>query len=91
MDGTGNIMFEVFRDSARDGRCRVVYFTELDEHARDAAIESAMAGEHVFGGFLDGTAVDAAKAVLSAFTDQADGGAAAGDRLERLLAPFLVR
>jgi hypothetical protein len=90
--GTDPIMFEVYLDTARDRRCRVVYFTELDEDDRDAAIDAAMAGEHVFDGFIDGARVDAAKAVLSAFASRLDAGVrGTGDELARLLAPFLAR
>jgi hypothetical protein len=90
--GTDPIMFEVYLDTARDRRCRVVYFTELGEDDRDAAIDAAMAGEHVFDGFIHGDRVDAAKAVLSAFAARLDAGAGgSGDELGQLLAPFLAR
>jgi hypothetical protein len=89
--GTDPIMFEVYLDTARD-RCRVVYFTELDENDRDAAIDAAMAGEHVFDGLIDGARIDAAKAVLSAFASRPDAGApGTADELAGLLAPFLAR
>ena len=44
------VMFEIYREAA-GGRHRVVYFTELAEHERDAEIARAMRGEHVFDGF----------------------------------------
>jgi hypothetical protein len=93
MDGAPEpIMFEVYLDTARGGRCRVVYFTELDEHDRDAAIDAAMAGAHVFDGFIAGGRVDEAKAALAAFASRVDAGAGGtGDELGRLLAPFLAR
>ena len=85
------LMFEVYRDRGDAGGYHVVYFTELDDHRRDAAIEAAMAGEHVFGGFLHAASAPAAKAALSAFTASLGPGAMASEgAVARLLAPFLV-
>lgn len=85
------IMFEVYRAGGLDPRYRVVYFTELDESRRDAAIDAALSGEPFFDGFLDQRRAEAGKAVLSAFTRRLnDGDPATREELERLLAPFLA-
>lgn len=45
-------MFEIYREADYGRQFRVVYFTELDEHNKEAEINRAMAGEHFFDGFL---------------------------------------
>lgn len=45
-------MFEIYREADYGRQYRVVYFTELDEHNKEAEINRAMAGEHFFDGFL---------------------------------------
>jgi len=45
-------MFEVYREADYGRQYRVVYFTDLDEHNKEAEINRAMAGEHFYDGFL---------------------------------------
>jgi hypothetical protein len=45
-------MFEIYREGGPHRPFRVVFFTDLDAHERDEEIERAMAGEHVFDGFI---------------------------------------
>lgn len=45
-------MFEIYGEIANDPRYRVVYFTELAEHEKEREISRAMAGKHVFDGFI---------------------------------------
>ena len=51
------IMFEIYREAEYDRRYRVVYFTELDEHNKEGEINRALAGEHLYDGFLAGHTV----------------------------------
>ena len=46
------IMFEIYGETADAPHYRVVYFTELEEHERECEISRAMAGNHVFDGFI---------------------------------------
>src|SRR5689334_7170547 len=46
------IMFEIYKDVARNGDYRVIYFTELDDHNREAEINRAANGEHIYDGFI---------------------------------------
>lgn len=61
------VMFEIYREAA-GGPHRVVYFTELDEHERDAEIARAMRGEHVFDGFAQ--AGDRARDAIDTLVDR---------------------
>ncbi len=45
-------MFEIYREADYARQYRVVYFTELDEHNKELEISRAMAGEHLYDGFL---------------------------------------
>ena len=45
-------MFEIYRDLKYGTRFRVVYFTELQDHNKEAEINRAMAGEHFVDGFI---------------------------------------
>ena len=38
------IMFEIYKDVARNGNYQVIYFTELDDHNREAEINRAANG-----------------------------------------------
>ena len=46
------IMFEIYRETEYTGRYRVVYFTELQEHNKEAEINRALTGEHFYDGFV---------------------------------------
>lgn len=86
------IMFEVYREVGFNQRYHVIFFTELDEHDRDDAIDSAMAGDHFFNGFIKAADGEAAKTVLLAYVGRLNQGAAGtGEELAALLAPFLTR
>ena len=83
------VMFEIYRDPAYGGRLEVVYFTELGEHERDGAIARAMAGEHVYDGYLNGWKVEEAKAAIARLLDDLNRGAPADPaEIARRLAPF---
>jgi hypothetical protein len=90
-DAADRIMFEVYREPGFNRQYRVVYFTELDEHERDAAINAALAGDHFYDGFLAASGRPAAKQVLAAFlTRLNEGGPGTPGELGALLAPFLA-
>jgi hypothetical protein len=71
------VMFEIYRD-ANGGPYRVVYFTELDAHQRDAEIDQVMDGEHVFAGFTSESGD--AKPAIQAVVDRLNRG----ERLDAL-------
>ncbi len=45
-------MFEIYREGDFNKKFRVIYFTELDEHNKEAEINHALLGDPVFSGFL---------------------------------------
>jgi hypothetical protein len=58
------VMFEIYRETEYTGKYRVVYFTELQDHNKEAEINHAMAGEHFFDGFIKNFRKDEAKEII---------------------------
>jgi hypothetical protein len=84
------IMFEIYRETADDGRYRVVYFTELGEHERETEIGNAARGDHVFDGFILSRERSQAKAAVSGILERLNNGEAVDTReIERELKPFM--
>lgn len=82
-------MFEIYREAGYARKWRVVYFTELNEHNKEVEIGHALAGEHLYDGFIKNYDKDAAKLVIQRFVD----GLNRGDQpdvaaLARELAPY---
>ena len=91
MTDTDKIMFEIFRAAGASRDFRVVYFTELDDHDRDKGIDQALAGEHVFDGFLAQRNADQAKAAIAGLIERLSQGDELDPRqIETILAPHLV-
>lgn len=85
------VMFEIYREAAFNRRYRVVYFTELDEHNKDAEINDALRGEHVFDGFLRNYTKEEAKRTVAAILERLNAGEAlGGPEIARELAPFMA-
>jgi hypothetical protein len=85
------VMFEIYRESNYNLKYRVVYFTELGDHNKDDEISRALAGDHVFDGFL-GTAQrrEAKKAIAGLLERLNEGESLTGQQIERALEPFLA-
>jgi len=85
------VMFEIYREAGYDRRFRVVYFTELDEHHRDAEIARATAGEHFYDGFLRAETLAEAKRVVGRLLEQLNrGDSLEPQALERVLADYVA-
>jgi hypothetical protein len=76
-------MFEIYRETAYTGRYRVVYFTELQDHNKETEISRAMAGEHLFDGFLKNYRKEEAKEIVESLVARLNDG-------EALTAPDIV-
>ena len=85
------VMFEIYRESSYNRKFRVVYFTELGDHDKDREIARALAGDHIFDGFLGGEQRREAKRVISALLERLnDGGALSEQEIGQTLDPFLA-
>ena len=84
-------MFQIYREPAFNRRYRVVYFTELDEHNKDAEINDAMRGEHVFDGYLKNYTKEEAKRVVAEILARLNNGETVGAaEIEGRLKPFMA-
>jgi hypothetical protein len=85
------IMFEIYRETTYSGKYRVVYFTELQDHNKEAEIGRAMAGEHVFDGFIRTYRKDQAKEVIEKLLGRLNAGEAVDSaQIELALKPFML-
>ena len=82
-------MFEIYREATYGRLYRVVYFTELGEHDKEAEIGRAMSGEHVFDGFIRDLDKAEAKRVIARFVDSLNHGATPDiEQLQRALEAY---
>jgi hypothetical protein len=89
MAESDKVMFEIYREADYGRKFRVVYFTELTEHNKQHEIASAMAGEHVYDGFIKGHQAARAKEVIVDLLDRLNRGEAVdADQIEELLSPY---
>jgi hypothetical protein len=68
------VMFEIYREADYARQYRVVFFTELNEHNKEAEISRAMAGEHFFDGFIRGANRNEAGCVIADFVERLNRG-----------------
>lgn len=84
------VMFEIYREPIYSGRFRVVYFTELNDHNREAEFNQALRGEHLFDGYLKNYGKDEAKQVIGQLLERLNRGEALNPQeIERLLKPYM--
>lgn len=88
---SAKIMFEVYREGGYDRRYRVVYFTDLNDHNRDAELNRCLAGESFLSGYLAESTRREARAVISAALKRLnDGDLLTPQELRAELAPHLA-
>lgn len=83
------VMFEIYREAGYAQKYRAVYFTELDEHNKEAEIARAMAGEHLYDSFLAERRLDAGKAAVAQIVARLNDGEELGtEEIATLLEPY---
>lgn len=79
------IMFEIYQEKY-SGEYKVVYFTELNDHTRETEIGKALAGEHIYDGFIKEFKKDAAKQIIDQLLERMnDGEELSSDDIETAL------
>jgi hypothetical protein len=68
------VMFEIYRETEYSGKYRVVYFTELQDHNKESEINHALAGEHVFDGFIRNFRKEEAKEIIDSILGRLNNG-----------------
>jgi hypothetical protein len=62
-------MFEIYRQKDFNRKFKLIIYTELNEHNKEAEINRAMDGESVFDGFIKDSTKEEAKKVLKEILD----------------------
>ena len=70
---------------------RVVYFTELGDHDKDKEISRALAGDHIFDGFLDSETRREAKRTIAELLERLNDGDVLTGQRDRVGARALSR
>jgi hypothetical protein len=68
------IMYEIYREEGYGRRYRVVFFTELTDHNKEREINRALAGQHLYDGFIREWRKEEAKAIIQAFVERLNAG-----------------
>ncbi|MEM6992331.1 MAG: hypothetical protein AAF721_17600 [Myxococcota bacterium] len=63
-------MFEIYRETDYNRAFHYIFYTELEEHARETAISKAAAGTTVFSAFLADDHREAARGVIETIVDE---------------------
>ncbi len=63
-------MFEIYRQKDFNRKFKLIIYTELNEHNKEAEINRAMDGESVFDGFLKESKKEEAKKILKEILDE---------------------
>ena len=64
------LMFEIYRQKDFNRKFKVVIYTELNEHNKEAEINRALDGESIYDGFIRDNVKAEAKKVLAAMIDE---------------------
>ena len=88
-------MFEIYRETDYNRSFHCVFYTELEEHAREKEIAKAAAGETVFSGFLGDDRKEQARPLIEAIVDELndmdeDQAGISREEIQRRLAGYLV-
>ena len=65
LKGSEKVFFGIYKESGCGKPYQIVYFTELDEHERDAAISQSVEGETTYTEFLKEACLDQGKQLLT--------------------------
>ena len=88
-------MFEIYRESDYNRAFHSIFYTDLEEHAREREIARAAAGQTVYSGFIADERKDAAREEIERIVDELndmdeDDAGMPRAEIERRLAEFLV-
>ena len=88
-------MFEIYRESDYNRAFHSIFYTELEEHARESEIAKAASGETVYTGFVADELKEAAREEIERIVDELndmeeDEAGMPSAEIEKRLAAFLV-
>jgi len=88
-------MFEIYRESDYNRAFHSIFYTDLEEHARENEISKAAAGETIFSGFIADELKEAGRKEIDEIVDalndmDEDEAGIPKVEIERRLASYLV-
>lgn len=86
------LMFEIYRQKDFNKKFKLLIYTELNEHNKEAEINRALDGESVYDGFIKDNVKVEAKKVLAAMIDEMnkENEAMKEEEITEKLKPFLA-
>ncbi len=86
------LMFEIYRQKDFNKKFKLLIYTELNEHNKEAEINRALDGESVYDGFIKDNVKVAAKKILAEMIDEMNKNneAMKEDEITEKLKPFLA-
>ncbi|HMQ68517.1 MAG TPA: hypothetical protein PKA90_06115 [Ignavibacteria bacterium] len=63
-------MFEIYREKEFNKKFKVVYYTELTEHNKEAEINHAIAGETIYDGYIKDNTKEKGKIIIKELIDE---------------------
>ena len=75
-------MFEIYREKEFNKKFKVVYYTELTEHNKEAEINHALNGETIFDGFIKDTTKERGKILIKEIVDEMNSAEKVFDKEE---------
>ena len=63
-------MFEIYREKEFNKKFKVVYYTELTEHNKEAEINHAIAGETIYDGYIKDVSKEKGKIIIKEMIDE---------------------
>ena len=72
--GSEKVFFGIYKESGHEEPYQIIYFTELDDRERDAAMDRFVEGETIYTGFLKVARLDEGKRLLTDYLDRWNAG-----------------
>lgn len=75
-------MFEIYREKEFNKKFKVVYYTELTEHNKEAEINHAIAGETIYDGYIKDVLKEEGKVIIKELIDEMNSNQSPLDKTE---------
>lgn len=85
-------MFEIYREKEFNKKFKVVYYTELTEHNKEAEINRALNGETIFDGFIKDNLKEPGKVIIKEMLNEMNSKAEPlnSDEIKKRLSEYLT-
>ena len=74
LKGSDKVFFGIYKESGHEEPYQILYFTELDDLERDAAMDRFVEGETIYTGYLKEACLDEGKRLLAGYLARWNAG-----------------